>query len=74
MSFLTTRPQKQLKNNELANLNLLAEHSLFSGMKFLPTLCAGSGAKHVHAEEDYFAQAYLFATSSQFTTFQNAAM
>jgi hypothetical protein len=47
---------------------------LFRAWKFLPTLCAGSGAKHVQAEGDYFTEAYLFATSSQFTTLQNAAM
>lgn len=46
-----------------------AEHSIFFGHE-IPL----AGAKPVHAEEDYFAAAYLFATSSQFTTLQNAAM
>jgi hypothetical protein len=44
-----------------------------------PNLASETFAKHqhpfaVHGEEDYFAAAYLFATSSQFTTLQNAAM
>ena len=46
----------------------------FFGQKFLPTLCAGLGAKRAHVEEGYFAEAYLLAASSQFTAFQNAAM
>ena len=33
-----------------------------------------AGAKPAHVEEDYFATAYLFATSSQLTTLQSAAI